>query len=286
MTISSTRILQAPTPDILKDDSAHYRFLLELYNRTGGYTPSQTDLKGLTASVAELNTLDGVNLDETVQEQLDARVKLGSLGDMAFQHSNDISVTGGSLESVSINNSQANQLGISQVSIVSGTINSTEITTPTGSSAVALSSGVIDTDLVAKGSVGAAETDLISYLLPAATLDVLNSHIEIMGFGTFAANANNKQLKLKFGSTTLYDSTALALNSGSWKVVAHIFMVSNTVQKCVVEISSSNALLTNSVVYLQATETLTLDQNILFTGTATTNDDIVQESLTVKFYKG
>jgi hypothetical protein len=70
MSYPSVRILNPPTPDMFQDDTAHYRFLLEIYNRTGGSKNTGADLSGLTASVRELNTLEGIRLDTTVQAQL------------------------------------------------------------------------------------------------------------------------------------------------------------------------------------------------------------------------
>jgi hypothetical protein len=70
MSYPSIRILNPPTPDMFQDDTAHYRFLLEIYNRTGGSKNTGADLSGLTASVRELNTLEGVKIDTTVQTQL------------------------------------------------------------------------------------------------------------------------------------------------------------------------------------------------------------------------
>ncbi len=65
--------LQPPSPGMLKDDSALYRFMLEIYNRTGGSASKVTDLTGLKATVQELNTLVGIKTNTSIQEQLDGK---------------------------------------------------------------------------------------------------------------------------------------------------------------------------------------------------------------------
>ncbi len=70
----STKILNPPTPDMMTDSTSLYRFLLEIYRRTGGASPNGADLTGLTVSVQELNTLEGIKLGTTVQEQLNGKV--------------------------------------------------------------------------------------------------------------------------------------------------------------------------------------------------------------------
>ncbi len=65
--------LQPPTPGMLKDETALYRFLLEIYNRTGGSNSKVTDLTGLKVTVPELNTLSGIKTITSVQAQLDSK---------------------------------------------------------------------------------------------------------------------------------------------------------------------------------------------------------------------
>jgi len=57
---------------------------------------------------------------------------------------------------------------------------------------------------------------LISYALPANALNANYKGLEIQAWGTTAANANNKTVKLFVGGTTLVSSGALALNNKDW----------------------------------------------------------------------
>jgi hypothetical protein len=70
---STDLILNPPTPDMLSNPNALYRFLLEIYTRSGGYTPNELNITGLKVTVAQLNTLIGIRLDDTVQEQLNSK---------------------------------------------------------------------------------------------------------------------------------------------------------------------------------------------------------------------
>jgi len=273
--------LNPPTPHMLDDKDSMYKFLLEIWERSGGYVASDTDLTGLTVSVPELNMLEGVRLDESVQAQLNSKASTGNLGTMAFQNANNVNITSGELAQVSISDSNINN-----VAIVNSSISNTEITLLTGSALVATTGGTIGTNTTTVGNVGAAETDLLIFNLIANTLNENNNYIEILGFGTLAANANNKRIRLNIGTTTIYDTTALAMNNGSWKIHATIIRTAANAQKCIVEVSSSNALLTNSVAYLVSAEDFTTGFNISFTGTAVADNDIVQEGLIIKYYKG
>jgi len=74
MANTNVKILQPPTPAMLKDENAHYRFLLALYERTGGAEPNGADLTNLKVSVPELNMLSGVNVGKSIQAQLDEKI--------------------------------------------------------------------------------------------------------------------------------------------------------------------------------------------------------------------
>lgn len=65
------------------------------------------------------------------------------------------------------------------------------------------------------------ETTLFTYSLTAATLDTDNDFIHVIAWGTVAANANNKTLRFKFGSTTFSSGTD-AINSKTWVLESYI----------------------------------------------------------------
>lgn len=269
---------------------ALYKFLLELWNRTGGYKPSTQDLTGLKVTVSELNTLQGIHLDTSVQAQLNGKENAATLGDMAFQQSNNINVLGGRIENVDILFSQIdacteNNCQYSNVNINSGTVRGTDVYISSGSQNSAIVSGTLSRDFLSHHSVGVVETNLSSYSILANTMVNNGDYIEIIGFGSFASNANNKQIKLILGSTLIYDTTALAVNGGAWKITAIISRISSIQQKCIIEISSKTSLLTNSATYITASENLAADLIVKFTGTGVNDSDIIQEGMIIKYYK-
>jgi len=71
-------------------------------------------------------------------------------------------------------------------------------------------------------SAGTAEETLMSVTIPANTLDKNGQGLEITAFGTYAANANSKQVRLYFGNTVLSLSPLQALISHKWTARATV----------------------------------------------------------------
>ena len=145
---------------------------------------------------------------------------------------------------------------------------------------------VIDTTSV--GNVGAGEDDLITFTLPAAQLSDNGDYIKISARWTFAANANLKQVKLKFWATTLYDSTAWNPNDASWSLEGIVVRTGAATQKAVTTMTYDtnwlNAFSNNGLDLTSPTETLSWTVVIKCTGEGVANDDIVQEWLIVTYF--
>lgn len=258
-------IVPAPTPGIENDPKELYKHLYEIWKRTGGYQSSVTNLQGLKASVNEINMLVGINIDDTVQDQIDSKATLADLGNMAFQNKNTIDITGGAIQNVSISNSA--------------------ITIPVAGTTLNLNlMGILHTDATPIGNVGTGEDTLINYSLPANTLATNLQYIDIDAWGTFAANANNKRLKLKFGTQVILDTTSVAANAGSWWIKSKIVRTGATTQQIISQIISDNTLILDKATFIAGAETLTVANNISCTGEATANDDIIQKGLTIKWF--
>lgn len=268
-------IIDAPNPDKLNDKGWLIRHLTDIWIRTGGFTSAIFSMKGLKASVNEINTLVGINTGDTVQQQLNEKANTSDLGNMAFQNSNAIQVTGGTAANLTITTS----------TITNSTINTSNISIIAGAStAGVLLGGTLKIDMTAVGNVGTGEDNLISYAMPAKVLGHNLESLEITAFGTVAANANNKRIKLKFGTTTLYDTTAVAANAGSWEITSKITRTASAVEKCITKIVSSNSLILDNSNYVLASENTDNNLNIFCTGEATTNNDIVQEGLIIRWF--
>lgn len=128
------------------------------------------------------------------------------------------------------------------------------------------------------GNSGSSETDLFSSSIAASTLGTNGDSIEFYAAGTFAATANNKQVRVKFGGTTVLDTGALVVTTASsWRVTGSIIRTGATSQKAIVSYFSSDATLLETTSYTTPGETLSGAVTLKVTGQATSNNDIVGE---------
>lgn len=122
------------------------------------------------------------------------------------------------------------------------------------------------------GNVGSAETDLMTSTVNFGTLNQLGASILIFACGATAANANNKTLKLKLGSTTIFDSGAIAMNNKDWTLQAEIVYNggSSQINWGQFNYSGSSPVIDTST----TSQSLTGNVALTFTGTGTASDDI------------
>lgn len=144
--------------------------------------------------------------------------------------------------------------------------------------------GSLETNVTAVGNVGTGEDDLMTFSVPAATLGTNGDHLEVEAFGTFAANANNKRVRAKFGATTLIDTGALAINDDAFHLRVRITRIGATSQIAIATISTGDALLVSQTAYTTPAETLANAVTFKLTGEATSDNDISQKALLVKWY--
>lgn len=144
--------------------------------------------------------------------------------------------------------------------------------------------GQLTNDTTAVGNVGAGEDDLITYTLQKNTLENTGDVIDITAQGTTAANGNNKTIKLYLGSTVLFDTGAVALNNSAWSIRAQVTRTGSATQKSTAFFSGDISLVTQTATFVSGTEDLTTSLVVKCTGEATSNDDIIQQSLTINFY--
>lgn len=67
---------------------------------------------------------------------------------------------------------------------------------------------------------GAANEVQLSYIIPANTLNAAGKGVQVEAWGTTAATANNKTVRVVIGATVPITSGALALNGGQWVIKA------------------------------------------------------------------
>lgn len=96
-------------------------------------------------------------------------------------------------------------------------------------------------------SADTTETFAQSYTLPANTLNTDGSWLEIMAWGSFAANNNNKTITLYFGSTTFSQTYSTTNgNAGRWIINARLIRSSSSTQAGFVEILANKDITPNS----------------------------------------
>lgn len=140
--------------------------------------------------------------------------------------------------------------------------------------------GTVFTSSTATGNVGTGEDDLISATLAAATLATNNGSLRFRAVYKTAANANNKQIKKKFGCTTIYDSGVVAANDQRLELEGDIIRTGAATQIANVRATASGGF-SNTVQTSAPTETLSGAITFKSTGEGTDNDDVQQLSLKV-----
>ena len=152
-----------------------------------------------------------------------------------------------------------------------------------GSASKGVLNSTADVDVTAVGNVGAGEDDLITYSLPANSMDANNRAVRIHAWGTLANNANAKTVKMYFGATailTLAMPTNVAMN---WEINATVVRTGASTQDAIASMINPG---TPPVVDREITtpaEDTTGAITIKCTGEATANDDIVQEGMVTEF---
>jgi len=144
--------------------------------------------------------------------------------------------------------------------------------------------GSLKTDTTAVGNVGSGADDLITYSLETDTISNVGDVLEIVAYGTQAANANNKTIKLVFGTTELFSTGAVASNGKDWEMRCTITRITATTQNCSTVFLGDTVLVTQTTDFTAGTEDLTTALTIKCTGEATSNDDIIQKGLFIKLF--
>lgn len=142
---------------------------------------------------------------------------------------------------------------------------------------------ILTSSTSAVGNIGTGEDNLITYSVPAGTLATDGDVIEIIAWGTFAANGNSKTLKLYFGATVLVSTGAVAFNAKDWVVRATVVRTGAATQEAIGQASTSDTSAPLFVDQTTPAETLSGAVTVKCTGEGTADSDIMQEGLVVRF---
>lgn len=135
------------------------------------------------------------------------------------------------------------------------------------------------------GNVGTGEDDLMTYSVPANTLNTNGHAITFKATGTIANNANAKQVKVYFGSDQIFATGALPTSVASeFVITGEIIRTGAATQKASVEIRYEGGSYSGPACDLTSpTRTLSSANILKLTGEAVSNNDIVQNSMRVRF---
>jgi hypothetical protein len=140
----------------------------------------------------------------------------------------------------------------------------------------------VDFNFTQQGNGAGSETTLYSFSVTGGTLSSDGDSLSVVAAGTFANTANNKRIRLKFGATTVFDSTALAITTAAdWMLISTIIRSSATSQKIITELKTSSSVLVSTVDYNTSSETLASASTLALTGEASGASDVVKEFIKV-----
>lgn len=89
-----------------------------------------------------------------------------------------------------------------------------------------LPAGVISRQFNRSGVGNGADTTndvLFSYAMPANSFDVNGRGVKIRAFGFYAANGNDKRVRLTFGGVELFTSGVVTFNAGWWRIDVELY---------------------------------------------------------------
>lgn len=150
------------------------------------------------------------------------------------------------------------------------------LSTKAGTSATfAKVGGSIFYSTTAVGNVGAGEDDLLTTSLPANLLAVNGDSVRVFAAGSFATSVNSKRLRIRYGSTLLFDSTALSISlAADWVAYVEIVRTGATAQLASVSLTTGSTVLLASAAVVTAAETLSGAVTLKITGEATSDNDV------------
>lgn len=133
-------------------------------------------------------------------------------------------------------------------------------------------------------SAGSSETNLHFYTIGAHVLTNTNDRLLVRASGRFAANSNTKQIKLIFGSETIFDSEAGVANTGAWTLDGEIIRTGNTSQSCNVSFNGGTNVVFVRTASLDLAQTNGIPTVLKLTGTAAGDGDITNRTLVVTWH--
>lgn len=133
---------------------------------------------------------------------------------------------------------------------------------------------------VTVGNVGAGTDDLMSYTLPANSLNSNTRGVRVTAKGQFANNANNKQLIFNFGATTvtLHNTTTANVRWAVDVLIGRTGASAETIHITIIYGATAATFRTTAAISTAGTITIKM------TAVGVANDDITQDMMVVELY--
>lgn len=144
--------------------------------------------------------------------------------------------------------------------------------------------GIISQQVSLAGVGNAADTTddvLFTYSMPANAFDKAGRGVEITAFGKYAANGNNKTVKLWFGATVVATTGVVTTNNNGFMITARVFKAGAVASNTQIGQSGTNIALPTT-----PTETESGAIVIKLTGASGTTgaaNDVIGQNMQVKF---
>lgn len=159
----------------------------------------------------------------------------------------------------------------------------------TAASADVIASGRIYTNTSVVGNVGAGEDDLMATTLLADALSANGKAIRVRAWGTLAATANSKRIRIYFGATAVIDTGAIFNDSTAytWMAQMDVIRTGATAQIAWAQITYyTSGAIPSAAGVRGATATPAGDVStalaVKVTGEATANNDITQTGMWIE----
>ena len=142
--------------------------------------------------------------------------------------------------------------------------------------------GTIYSSITPVGNTAATETDAFAHTMVANTLNTNRDSLEIIAAGTFSATASvDKQIKIKLGATTIFDSGALPIITNvAWHLRCSLVRKDVGNERVITTLLTGDPAQAPIVSFTSPTEGLNGNLGVKLTLTATNANDVVAE-----FYK-
>ena len=144
-------------------------------------------------------------------------------------------------------------------------------------------SGMVSVNTTAVGTdADTVEKDLMTYSLPADSLSSNGKGIKVRAWGTTGANADNKTIKVYFGSAT-YSTGVASLNNNKWLVELLVYRTGASGQDWVASMLMDGNTTDVQLGTLTEDETAAITIKVTGQNAVATADDVKCEGMTVEF---